>query len=592
MKLQRWSLRSKLMSGFGAMTILVFLVGAIDFFIVHKVGSTYADILDKNTKQVVAMLEMSLKVSNLNLLIKEIQVQKDKNLRSPLIKKIRLLQEDCKAAKSDYERIATEGDDDPIYAKVKKSWLNIESKSNMLLDAFAEGNETLNSDFNLIMQDFIKANAEFLIHSQKLNKLQKIGIENQIEQVNEIGSWGEVVSLSLVLFGIFFPIFMGILFSKSIAQALRQISGELSQGANLLRRISGEMASSSKSLSSSTSAQAAALQETMSAVGEMAAMISKNSENTINSQKVSENSSSAATRGQEAVRFMLGSVQEIEESNMEIMNRIETSHREMSEIVQVINEIALKTKVINEIVFQTKLLSFNASVEAARAGEHGKGFAVVAEEVGNLAQMSGSAAKEITQLLDQSVQKVENIVKRTRDEVQQIMAIGSDKVRKGIEGGQRCGDVLSEIVESVTVVHSMLVEIARASGEQATGVNEIENAMNQLDEITQSNNSSAQLSLLNSESLLSQANQIGAVVEELNALLNGSGSGVGGDAGTGTQVPFAPSENLNNVVPIRKKMDYEFKPFHAIASRFESKVIVNGGEASIPNRDDARFEDV
>jgi methyl-accepting chemotaxis protein len=78
------------------------------------------------------------------------------------------------------------------------------------------------------------------------------------------------------------------------------------------------------------------------------------------------------------------------------MNQINYSNEQMSEIVKVIQEIETKTKVINDIVFQTKLLSFNASVEAARAGEQGKGFAVVAEEVGNLAQMSGNAAKEIS----------------------------------------------------------------------------------------------------------------------------------------------------------------------------------------------------
>jgi methyl-accepting chemotaxis protein len=588
MKLQRWSLRSKLLGGFGAMTVIVFMVGVIDFFIMHRISNTYTDIIEKNSNKVVALLEMTLKVSNIDILVKEVHSQKDKNIRMTLLKKIRNLQDDYKNSKEVYESIAADSEDDGVYSRVKKNWGSMDTYLGKLSDFFAAGTEFNNAEFNQILAAYGKTVEEYSANSQKLNHMQKREIEVQIARVNSIRKWSEGISLSLVLFGIFLPLFLGFIFSKNISQALRQISGELSQGANLLRGISSEMASSSNSLSSSTSAQAAALQETMSAVSQMAAMISKNSENTNNSQKESENSSSSATRGQDAVQFMLGSVQEIEESNMAIMNRIETSHREMSEIVQVINEIALKTKVINEIVFQTKLLSFNASVEAARAGEHGKGFAVVAEEVGNLAQMSGSAAKEITQLLDQSVQKVESIVKRTRDEVQQMMAVGSDKVRKGIEGGQRCGDVLGEIVESVNIVHSMLVEIAKASAEQATGVNEIENAMNQLDEITQSNNTSAQLSLSNSDNLKSQADQIAGVVEELNGLLNGIGQ-------NGAPQSYAPPRNpvsLNNVIEIRPKAEFEFKPFHTIASSFESKTVVNGGDVIVPNRDDVRFEDV
>jgi methyl-accepting chemotaxis protein len=588
MKLQRWSLRSKLLGGFGVMTVIVFMVGVIDFFIVHRISSTYTDIIEKNTNKELAMLEMNLKVAKIEVMTKEIQVQKGKDVRSALIKKIRVLTDDYKKSKEVYEAIATDSDEDEVYSRLKKAWTNIDGNLDKLMGIFANNTEANNSEFNDVMASYIKAIEEYTIHSQKLNIMQKKSIDMQIDRVNTVRNWSEGVSLSLVLFGIFLPLFLGYIFSKNISQALRHISDELSQGGNLLRGISSEMASSSNTLSSSTSAQAAALQETMSAVSQMAAMISKNSENTNNSQKESENSSSSASRGQEVVQFMLGSVQEIEESNRAIMNRIETSHKEMSEIVQVINEIAQKTKVINEIVFQTKLLSFNASVEAARAGEHGKGFAVVAEEVGNLAQMSGSAAKEITQLLDQSVQKVESIVKRTRSEVEQMMAVGSDKVRKGIEGGQRCGNVLGEIVESVNMVHSMLVEIAKASAEQATGVSEIENAMNQLDEITQSNNTSAQLSLTNSDTLKSHADKIVGVVEDLNRLLNG----VGANGAAITHANAVEMPQLHNVIEIRPKADIEFKPFHTIASNFESKATANSGELIVPNRDDNRFEDV
>src|SRR5690606_27092464 len=101
----------------------------------------------------------------------------------------------------------------------------------------------------------------------------------------------------------------------------------------------------------------------------------------------------------------------------------------------------------------------NASVEAARAGEHGKGFAVVAEEVGNLAQMSGNAAKEIGSLLEQSVHKVNEIVNETRTNVDRLMVEGKSTVERGMQVAQQCGSVLDEIVQNVSLVSSMASEI-------------------------------------------------------------------------------------------------------------------------------------
>src|SRR6202007_2185187 len=107
--------------------------------------------------------------------------------------------------------------------------------------------------------------------------------------------------------------------------------------------------------------------------------------------------------------------------NDHVMDQIKQSNEKVADIVKVISEIGNKTKVINDIVFQTKLLSFNASVEAARAGEHGRGFAGVCRGVGNLAEMSGKSAKEISSLLEESVSRVETMVAETRQTVAGLM---------------------------------------------------------------------------------------------------------------------------------------------------------------------------
>jgi methyl-accepting chemotaxis protein len=192
-------------------------------------------------------------------------------------------------------------------------------------------------------------------------------------------------------------------FSNSLVASLKQISDALDESSAQVSSAAGQIASSSEELSQAATEQASSLEETSSSVEEMSSMVNINTENAKKASENSEISKRQAERGRTVVQEMVLSMSQINESNNNIMTQINHSNEQMGEIVKVIQEIETKTKVINDIVFQTKLLSFNASVEAARAGEQGKGFAVVAEEVGNLAQMSGNAAKEISEMLASSV---------------------------------------------------------------------------------------------------------------------------------------------------------------------------------------------
>lgn len=297
--------------------------------------------------------------------------------------------------------------------------------------------------------------------------------------------------LALVLAAIV-STFFGLSIKHGVIDSVSEAVIKIRQVTDSFQATNANLAQTSQSLSMGTTQQAAAIQETVATLNEINAMVGKSVGNAESSAQEASRSQAAALQGKEAVAEMVTAISEISESNDQIMRQIEESNRQITEIVHVITEIGTRTKVINDIVFQTKLLSFNASVEAARAGEHGKGFAVVAEEVGNLAQMSGNAAKEISDMLNASIQKVNGIVDNTKSRVQTLVTAGKAKVDGGILVAQRCGTVLEEVVNNISNVNHMMVEIVEASKQQAQGVDEITKAMNSLDEVTHQNSSTSQ----------------------------------------------------------------------------------------------------
>lgn len=310
-------------------------------------------------------------------------------------------------------------------------------------------------------------------------------------------------------------------FTQRLSRQIEEIAKNLSQQSTSVADASHQINAASQALSESGISQANALQESASAIEEVSSMITRNAENAQKSLEFSVTSSQAAEQGQNTVNEMIHAIEDISQSNANIMQQIEVNNREISDIVKVITEIGNKTKVINEIVFQTKLLSFNASVEAARAGEHGKGFSVVAEEVGNLATMSGNAAKEITGMLTHSIQRVEQMVETTREKIEHLIQSGKEKVDIGSETARRCGEALNEIVSNVNSVNQMASEIAVASKEQAQGIQEFTKAMNQLDRLTHQNTAAAQQAAAAAKDLAQQADALKSSSVQLVQLVQG-----------------------------------------------------------------------
>jgi methyl-accepting chemotaxis protein len=226
---------------------------------------------------------------------------------------------------------------------------------------------------------------------------------------------------------------------------------------------SAEISTSSTDLSQRTEEQAASLEETSASMEEIATTVKKNAENAQQANQSAASAREVANRGGEVVA-----------KAVEAMGQIESSSRKISDIIGVIDEIAR----------QTNLLALNAAVEAARAGEAGRGFAVVASEVRNLAQRSSQAAKDIKDLITSS----------------------NSQVQGGVELVNKAGSALAEIVKSINEVAHIVADIATASSEQATGIEQVNKALTQMDEVTQQNSALVEENAATAKTLDQQAN--------------------------------------------------------------------------------------
>lgn len=268
-------------------------------------------------------------------------------------------------------------------------------------------------------------------------------------------------------------------------------------------------------ISKGSDAQMSAVTETAATMHEINMMATQTAANAEESMKRSQVGRKNADEGKLAVTEMAESIHLIKDSNKEVLDQIQTSNRELNEIVTIIKQIENKAQIINEIVFQTKLLSFNASVEAARAGEQGKGFAVVAEEVGNLAQMSGNASTEIKSLIDTSVLKVETIAKNTDLKIKELVSKSENSINAGTEHVDVCRNKLDDLVSFAYEIDQKLVEITKASSEQSMGIGEISKAISEIEKINIQNSSSLKLSVEASERLKNLSNDLALMVDEL-----------------------------------------------------------------------------
>ena len=254
-------------------------------------------------------------------------------------------------------------------------------------------------------------------------------------------------------------------------ESLEQMITNMKQSAEAVSKASDEIASGNQDLSQRTQEQASALEETSAAIEELSSTVKQNADNAQRANQMSGKTREIVTEGNLVVK-----------QTIQAMEVVTQSSKKISEIINVVDEIA----------FQTNLLALNAAVEAARAGEQGRGFAVVAVEVRNLAGRSADAAKEIQGLINDSVEKVQN---------------GNKLVLK-------TGENLDKITESVQQMSDLISEISAASHQQAAGIDEVNKAVIQMDQVTQQNASLVEEIAAASQTMNGEAEELFNLAEQ------------------------------------------------------------------------------
>lgn len=290
--------------------------------------------------------------------------------------------------------------------------------------------------------------------------------------------WGVgLVLLALFLGGSAFAL----LVMRSVERPIARIAGALGNGATHVSSASGQVSTASQAMARGAVDQAASLEETAAALEQLSARTRQNADNAREADRMTRRVEEDANISRVSMQRMVDAI-----------GTVRTGAEQTAQII----------KTIDEIAFQTNLLALNAAVEAARAGAAGKGFAVVAQEVRSLAQRSAEAARTTADLIQESRLNAEN----------------------GAQVSAEVAEVLGRIIDGVTKVTVLVGEVSSASAEQALGLDQLNDSMQHLDSVTQSNAAAAQESASVSEEMNAQSEELHALVGRLQRLVRGSGS--------------------------------------------------------------------
>lgn len=480
--LQRFSLKVKTMMSFSVVAMVVLIMGLVSTRTLEAVSDDFLHVAKINLPNMTILTKMIQEAQNSHqIILRSMLAESDDEVKGLVVE-----MEESRKNWSDvtkvYEGVPFVEGESELYDKVQKSWTEYNTLADDFFAKRKSGLEPKQLE-ELVKQKLAPAHESVEGAVNTLIAFQdKQGVEWSAKAEKQ-AAMGKSLVFFLVAFGFLCALIIGYLYSTYLAKALTQLGNEISNAGSETLLASKQLSTASQTLSGGSSEAAASLQETVASIEELTSMVKTNAENSKEASALTLRSKVSAEEGENEIRRLI-----------EAMSMAAVQSKKIEEI----------TNVIDDIAFQTNLLALNAAVEAARAGEQGKGFAVVAEAVRNLAHRSASAAKDIAKMISENVENT----------------LAGSEIAKG------SAVVLSNIVNDVKKVADLSQEIAAASVEQSSGLEQISKAMNQLDRATQMNAASSEEVAASSEEMSSQAFQLSKLVEKLGHIINGAKQGV------------------------------------------------------------------
>lgn len=465
------NLQKRILLGFSTLIVILVIIGSYSWINSTNTNSLLNSLADKDLPKLRTVLNLQASIFNYRMPVLILSGETNPEAREDQKAKLSTRKQLLNGFLSEYENLK-EGNKanslfDEFY-KVYTSWekiaeenLSFSEMGDYYTASIHRGEQEVPAftELSSVLEDVVE------FYAQQNTQV----IENSLGNVSSARTTTLVIIILAILISIGIAFFMNSFITKPLAA----LAERLDVGAMQTRSAAEQVAGSSQSLASGSSEQAASIEETSASVEEVYSMSVTNNEG-----------------AKEASNIMNNEAQ----PNFQLIGRLmETMTKQISDTVEMSKETANIVKTIDEIAFQTNLLALNAAVEAARAGEAGAGFAVVAEEVRNLAMRSAEAAKNTSELIENSNTKIMEV----------------DQMNQQVVEGLNNNNVIAEKITNA------LEQIALASEEQVTNIDQVKLAIGEIDRVVQSNAATAEESAASAEQLNAQAEEVKAAVNEM-----------------------------------------------------------------------------